>query len=183
VCIKPWPTDSKLPRPLAKYSLIPHFSTLLSRSQEASLNRCPLGIGARGSSHKLLISCLKLFTSPIVTPVPGKRRFLAARKRGRIVKHFSIRLVYNITTQYVMLESSRLGKESSTESGPSPMTLVSMSRTWLADDRYCIVVEARIMFTLAWVVRKCFSYAAAWVYFCRQNSHLLGITGVLSVDC
>jgi len=38
------------------------------------------------------------------------------------------------------------------------------------------------MFTLAWVVRKCFSYAAAWVYFCRQNGHLLGIAGVLSVE-
>jgi len=45
-----------------------------------------------------------------------------------------------------------------------------------------MVVEARIMFTLAWVVRKSFSYAAASVYFCRQNGQLLGIAGVLSVD-
>jgi len=59
---------------------------------------------------------------------------------------------------------------------------VCVSRTWLADDGYRIVVEARIMFTVLWVVRKCFSYAAAWVYFCRQNGHLLGIAGVLSVD-
>jgi len=62
------------------------------------------------------------------------------------------------------------------------MTSVCVSRTWLADDGNRIVVEARIMFTLVWVVRKCFSYAAAWVYFCRQNGHLLGIAGVLSVD-
>jgi len=59
---------------------------------------------------------------------------------------------------------------------------VCVSRTWLADDGYHIVVEAGVVFTLAWVVRKCFSYAAAWVYFCRQNGHLLGIAGVLSVD-
>jgi len=59
---------------------------------------------------------------------------------------------------------------------------VCVSRTWLADDAYRIVVEARIMFTVLWVVRKYFSYAAAWVYFCRQNEHLLGIAGVLSVD-
>jgi len=57
-----------------------------------------------------------------------------------------------------------------------------VSRTWLADDGYHILVEARIMFTLAWVVPKGFSYATVWVYFCRQNGRLLGITGVLSVD-
>ena len=38
------------------------------------------------------------------------------------------------------------------------------------------------MFRLACVVRKCFSYAAAWVYFCPQNGHLLGFAEVLSVD-
>ena len=38
------------------------------------------------------------------------------------------------------------------------------------------------MFTLAWIVRKCLSYAAAWVYFCRHNGHLLGIAGVVRVD-
>jgi len=38
------------------------------------------------------------------------------------------------------------------------------------------------MFILGWVVRKCFSDAAGWVYFCRQNGYLLGIAGVLSVD-
>ena len=64
------------------------------------------------------------------------------------------------------------------------MTSVCVSTTCLADDGYRIVlvVEVRFRFTLAWVVRKCFSYAAAWVYFCRQNGHLLGIAGVRSVD-
>jgi len=62
------------------------------------------------------------------------------------------------------------------------MTSVCVSRTSLADDRYRIVVEARIMFTLVWVVRKCFSYAAACVYFCRLNGYLLGMAGVLGID-
>jgi len=38
------------------------------------------------------------------------------------------------------------------------------------------------MFTLAWVVRKSFSYAAGCVYVYQQNGHLLGIAGVLSID-
>jgi len=50
------------------------------------------------------------------------------------------------------------------------------------DDGYHIVVEARIMFTLAWVVCKYSRYAAAGVYFCRQNGNLLGIGRVLGVD-
>jgi len=62
------------------------------------------------------------------------------------------------------------------------MTSVCVSTILLAHNGYRIVVEARIMFTLVWVIHKCFLSAAAWVYFCRQNRHLLGIAGVLSVD-
>ena len=38
------------------------------------------------------------------------------------------------------------------------------------------------MFKLVWVVHKYFSCDATWVYFCRQNRHLLDIAGVLSID-
>ena len=122
-------------------------------------------------------------------PIPGDASLAPGKSLSWPQEKEAVLLSTSVSDSYTTYPLNTLcsrpvgsGLDSYLESERSPKTSVCVSRTWLADDGYCIVVEARIMFTLAWVVRKCFSYAAAFVYFCRVHGYLLGIAGVLGVD-
>lgn len=160
MCIERQQPESELPRQLAKYSLISDFATLLSWSPEASLNPCQLGNGACGLLHRLRISCSSLFRSPIPSPAPRKRVHWPPKEEV-VLRSTSVSDSYTISplnTSYTRPVGS--GSDSWSESRSQPMRSVCVSRTWLANGGYRQVLEARIMFTLACVVSKCFSYAA-----------------------